>query len=380
MENQNQEMNGASVAVNEQQPALKRTLSEENSKKINALRIILMLLVMFGHNNYKVETVGADMIFNQSVFGKWVQLLISDGIARGAVPVFFITSAFLLFFKHNPYPVLLKKKSKSLLLPFLLWPVVNMLFYALLKLAGDLTGVGFLSGIGNYDFLQWSFKEWFGCFFGYVGDGVLYLSHFWFLRDLIVLTILSPVIEFIYEKAKFLFIVFIVYTEFIGFYPYIVMPESLFYFSLGMIFAKDDIDFFGLVKKLHWYEVIPVFLVLWFVFWKFQAPMPTATLMLMAFADAVMLLKFSEILIKNEKVYSVLAYLAKYSFFLYAVHIKILRSIIRTVWVRLLPMTNGFMCLAEYFGVTILMAACGIGLGIALKKICPKLFDLLNGR
>ena len=108
--------------------------------------------------------------------------------------------------------------------------------------------------------------------------------------------------------------------------------------------------------------------------------MPTATLMLMAFADAVMLLKFSEILIKNEKVYSVLAYLAKYSFFLYAVHIKILRSIIRTVWVRLLPMTNGFMCLFEYFGVTILMASCGIALGIALNKLCPKLFDILNGR
>ena len=93
-----------------------------------------------------------------------------------------------------------------------------------------------------------------------------------------------------------------------------------------------------------------------------------------------MLIKFSEILIMNDKVYSVLAYLAKFSFFLYAVHIKILRSIIRTVWVKVFPMTNGFMCLAEYFGVTILMAACGIGLGIALKKFCPKLFDLLNGR
>ena len=368
------------VSMPEQQIAVKRTISEENSKKINALRIVLMLLVMFGHNNYKVETIGADMVFNQSVFGKWVQLLISDGIARGAVPVFFITSAFLLFFKHNSYPVLLKKKSKSLLLPFMLWPIVNMAFYAVLKLLGDLSGIGFLSGIGNYDFLAWSPKEWFGCFFGYVGDGVLYLSHFWFLRDLIVLTILSPVLGFIYEKAKFLFIIFIVYVEFIGFYTYIVMPESFFYFSLGMIFAKDDVDFFGIVKKLHWYELLPVFLVLWFVFWKFQAPMPTATLMLMAFVSAVMLLKFSEILIMNDKFYAVLAYLAKYSFFLYAVHIKILRSIIRTVWVRLLPMTNGFMCLFEYFGVTILMASCGIALGIILNKLCPKLFDILNGR
>lgn len=379
MENQNQEMTVMNATVNAQ-PVVKRTISEENSKKINALRIVLMLLVLFGHNNYKADTVGADTIFNQSVFGKWVQCFISDGIARGAVPVFFITAAFLLFFKKTSYGVLLKKKSKSLLLPFLLWPVVNIIFYAVLKFAGDVSGIGLLSGIGNYDFLAWSPKEWFGCFFGYIGNGTLYLTHFWFLRDLIVLTILSPVLGFIYEKAKFLFIIFIIYVEFVGLFPYIVMPESLFYFSLGMIFAKDDIDFFGIAKKLHWYELIPVFLVLWLYYWKVQAPYPTAQLMLMAFVSAVMLIKFSEILIMNDKVYSVLAYLAKFSFFLYAVHIKILRSIIRTVWVKVFPMTNGFMCLAEYFGVTILMAACGIGLGIALKKFCPKLFDLLNGR
>ena len=78
---------------------LKKKLSDETSKKIAAIRIILMILVVFAHNNYnELALPGGGAVFNQSVFGKWVQLLISDGLARGAVPVFFTISAFLLYY------------------------------------------------------------------------------------------------------------------------------------------------------------------------------------------------------------------------------------------------------------------------------------------
>lgn len=359
---------------------LKKKLSDETSKKIAAIRIILMILVVFAHNNYnELSLPGGGAVFNQSVFGKWVQLLISDGLARGAVPVFFTISAFLLYYKKNSYSVVLKKKAKSIFLPFILWPVVNMLFFAAVKFIADVAHIGFLDGVGNYDFLTWTPKEWFSNFFGYGGDGILYLSHFWFLRDLIILTIISPVLSLLYDKAKVLYVAAIIYIEFVGIFTYFIMPESLFYFSVGMIWAKSDFDIFELAGKIKWYEIIPVFLGLWLILWKFQR-FPVTTVTLMAFADFLMLMKFSQILIKNEKVYNALVYFSTYSFFLYAVHIKILRAIIRTVWIKVLPMTNGFFCLAEYFGVTILMIASGIGLGILLKKICPPLFNILNGR
>lgn len=354
-------------------------LSEDSSKKITALRYILMSLVIFGHNNYTALTVGSDIVFNQSLFGKWVQLLISDGIARGAVPVFFAMSSFLLFFKNDTYIIMLKKKAKSLLLPFILWPLLNMLFFAIIKMIGDCTRIGFLSGVGNYDFLTWSTKDWFGNFFGYVNDGVLYLSQFWFMRDLIVLVILSPVLSFLYDKFKVVYISIIIFTEFIGVYTYFVLPESLFYFSVGMIWAKSNKDLFEIIKKIHFYEIIPVFLGLWFILWKLNFAM-ISTVTLMAFSCGIMLLKFSELLIKNEKIYNALAYLAKYSFFLYAVHIKILRSIIRTTWLKVFPMKNGFFCLFEYFGVTITIIVVGTVIGIILKKMCPKFFVLLSGR
>ncbi|MCR5494979.1 MAG: acyltransferase [Treponema sp.] len=358
---------------------VKPLLTAESSKKITALRYILMMLVVFGHNNYTIYSVGSDMVFNQSVFGKWVQLLISDGIARGAVPLFFAMSSFLLFFKNDAYVVMLKKKVHSLLLPFIIWPLLNMLFFALCKFLGDVVHVGFLAGVGNYDFLTWSFKDWIKCYFGYYGDGLLYLSQFWFMRDLIILVILSPVLSFIYEKAKYLTVIGLLYLEFAGVQVQFVTTESLFYFFAGMIWAKSGKDLFEMVKNVHWYQVILLFLGTWFIFWKFQFA-PVTTICLMALADAVMLAKFSEVLIKNEKVYNLLAYLAKYSFFLYAVHIKILRAIIRTTWLKLFPMKNGFFCLFEYFGVTFTIVIVGTLIGIFLKKFLPKFFALISGR
>lgn len=36
--------------------------------------------------------------------------------------------------------------------------------------------------------------------------------------------------------------------------------------------------------------------------------------------------------------------------------------------------------MAEYFGVSVLVVVIGTGFGILLKKICPPLFAVLNGR
>lgn len=357
----------------------KPLLTEESSKKINALRYVLMALVVFGHNNYTALTVSSDLVFNQSVFGKWVQLLISDGVSRGAVPLFFAMSAFLLFYKNDSYLVMLKKKAHSLLLPFVLWPLLNMLFFALCKFLGDVVHIGFLQGVGNYDFLTWNARDWFKNFFGYLDDGLLYLSHFWFMRDLIILVILSPVLNYLYDKLKYLFVFALLYIEFIGVKTYFVTTESLFYFCAGMVWAKSGKDLFELLKKVKWYEIIPVFLGLWLLVWKLNYSV-FSTVMLMALADSLMLAKFSEVLIKNERLYNWLAYLAKYSFFLYAVHIKILRAIIRTTWLKVFPMKNGFFCLFEYFGVTFTIIAVGTVLGILLKKFFPKFFGLISGR
>ena len=57
----------------------------------------------------------------------------------------------------------------------------------------------------------------------------------------------------------------------------------------------------------------------------------------------------------------------------------LLNEYLKKGWIQFLPMKNGFFCLFEYFGVTILTIAIGTAIGIVLKKICLPLFAILNG-
>ena len=65
------------------------TISTEDSKRIEALRFLLMIGVVFIHNNFTDESIakslaktGEAIVFNQSAIGRWIQLFISDGLAR----------------------------------------------------------------------------------------------------------------------------------------------------------------------------------------------------------------------------------------------------------------------------------------------------------
>ena len=89
-------------------------------------------------------------------------------------------------------------------------------------------------------------------------------------------------------------------------------------------------------------------------------------------------LKCSFYFAKNAKVYSVLKYLADFSFWLYAIHAPFISAVINKISQRIIPL-HGILCLVQFFLAAFLTIAIGLALGIALKKIFPKLFALLTG-
>ena len=116
-------------------------IPEEISKRITSLRFLLIALVVFIHNNFTLKSIaesiengGPDILFIQNAFGRWVQLFISEGIARCAVPLFFLFAAYLQGIKNDNYKTLLKKKSKSLFIPFIIWTAIYGFYFAGVKL------------------------------------------------------------------------------------------------------------------------------------------------------------------------------------------------------------------------------------------------------
>ena len=99
----------------------------------------------------------------------------------------------------------------------------------------------------------------------------------------------------------------------------------------------------------------------------------------MVLATCLVMLKCSALIERNEWAFAAAKYLAPVSFWLFAVHEPFLMGGVRSVWLKLLPMTTPARCLAEYFCVNILTVVLGTASGLLLRKICPPLFSVLNG-
>lgn len=367
------------------------TIPQENSKRITSLRFLLAILVVFIHNNFTVEQIqktiangGSQIVFSQSNWGAWIQRFISGGIACAAVPLFFLFAAYLQVKKNDPYVVMLKKKTRSLLVPYLLWISVGFLYWGLGKAIILKIAPSALNHPEKTVFTM-TLREWTASIIGFVDvnglneDGNPAFSiQFWFVRDLMILTLLSPLFVRLVKKIPAGFFVLTLLFLFDGYLKYDAhAPTALFYYIAGLYWGIYDIPLIEKIDRIHWGEIMLLFLLSFFAHYAFPSRFVTASCMTLL--SCTVLLKCSKSIAENETLFSVASYFSGFSFFLFAVHMPILNTLLQKVWLHFLPMKNGFFCLAEYFGVNLLTVALGTGIGITLKKICSPVFTVFNG-
>ena len=182
---------------------------------------------------------------------------VQEVICRSAVPVFFVISGYMFFcsikeFSPSVYKTKLQRRIRSLLIPYLIWNALALLEIWIKHLPVCASLFPRAQGL-NIDFLFciqafWSFPD---------GSCPIYYP-FWYIRDLMVMVVLSPVFYWILKKIKVLWLVVLLVLMFLS----INMPSglsfsSMFFFSLGAywsIFKKD-------VAPNRW--MLGAFAVLW---------------------------------------------------------------------------------------------------------------------
>ena len=369
---------------------LQNSISAETSRRITSLRFLLAVFVVFIHNNFTAKSVaeifqdtGVQTAFCQNAFGKWTQLFISNGIARCAVPLFFLFAAYLQFKKGDSYGMLLRKKVRSLVLPFFLWPVLNIALFVGMKLAVAHLVPRLLARPDVIPQFSWTAADWLHAFFGYedMENGRTfggYLGQMWFVRDLFILIVLSPLLRRAAHAFPVCTLFAVSFFYFCDVRPLMVAEQALFYYVLGFFWAEYDVPLFDLAERIKWRALIPLYLALWLTTWlAFGEYSPCYWFMVLA--ACLIMLKCAALIERNEKMFAIASFLAPVSFWLFAIHEPFLMGSVQSVWLKLLPMTTPARCLAEYFGVTILVIALGTASGLLLRKICSPLFSVLNG-
>lgn len=355
-------------------------IDRDTSRAITGVRFFLILLVVFIHNvPTEVNFAGGAVTLDVPPAVAFVRDFISGTLGRIAVPTFFFISAYLLFKKGEPYPLLLKKKARSLLVPYLLWNALITLAFFVCQKIPVLRQYFATLIISDLDA-----KGWLGLFIGFDNaDGNALLPpivyQFWFLRDLLLCIAVSPLIKKAVEKmplAAFFAVLIFLYMD----VPAAGMQGALFYFSLGCFAANRNLNYASL-EKIRTADSVLIFVLAAAAEYAFRfanADAPQVLHSVEIIAGGMLVLKISGIVCRNEKAYRILKYFAGFSFWLYATHDPFLITPIKKLWTRFLPI-NGFWLLAEYFGGVLLCVMISLAAGIALRRLAPKAFALLTG-
>lgn len=342
------------------------------SRTIDWLRFPMAVAVVILHH-------GTTLIQDATGPLRVLCILFQEGICRLAVPCFFFISGYLFFhqlqiwdwdiWKHK-----ISRRAKTLLLPYILWNIIAFLaFWGYAKLQGN--GTTLMQAFLNYGGIK--------IFWGVDGglplgvrsapiDGPL-----WFIRDLMIFTILTPLLFQFIRKTRFYGVCALI--VFFLFVPGII-PEGFIFFLTGaavQLSGKNVVQSLW-SKKVFLYVASGILLIAMLVLFDYEYWHRLVKNMFLfcgigaAFCGAAQLLD-------SHKV-SVSPFLAQSSFFIFATHeILILPQIAQPLIGSILPSGGSFWPCLEFFLTPALAVAICLGLFFILDKLLPRTTSLLTG-
>lgn len=172
------------------------------SKTIMFLRFPLIVAVVFIHTNLADVMINGRLLVNEGQFPihDLFRHIITNELARIAVPLFFFISGFLFFyhtdFSMKMYKQKLKKRVRTLLVPYLFWNTVVFLLFFLTQIFFSSMTSGRNKLIVDYGWL-----DWMNLFWNY-REGMPVCYQFWFIRDLIFVVLFVPVLYYFIKYCK----------------------------------------------------------------------------------------------------------------------------------------------------------------------------------
>lgn len=211
------------------------TVDQNLSSRINLMRILLISGIVFVHVPHDPDTSPFLGLYG---FFDWLRVFLGDALFRIGVPCLSAISGYLLFrrgMSEFDYPATIRSKSKTVLLPFLLWN--GALFLAIMLLQHFDLSVGYFPDI-------WNATPREIVSHGMAIETLPVNVPLYFLRDLFACILLSPILAFLMRRfALPSLAVLLLITAVPDVTIFIVQKKSiLFSFSLGIALALHRVD------------------------------------------------------------------------------------------------------------------------------------------
>lgn len=347
------------------------TNEELQSKTISFLRFPLIVGVVLIHSQFKEVVFNGVNLMKDGSFPVYtnVSYLFSVILPQITVPLFYFMSGFLFFYKV------------IFLVPYLLW---NLLVIALYFLSQTLL-LGLTSGnqklIINYTFFDWLWAFWNTGRINHIADAAGYPICFqlWFIRDLMVVMLFSPLVYFLLKKlgiyavmALGILWVFNLWFTIVGF-----SITAFFFFSSGAYFSIHGKNFVGIMKPFLLPSAL-CFTVLASIQLGFREEVWCSYIYYInVIVGIVLAITLSAYFIEKGK-WRVNSFLSDSSFFIYAYHAMVLALVLKSLFKVFRPHTDAAV-LIIYLVCPTMVIGIGLVLYYFLRKYWPKTTALITG-
>ena len=361
-------------------------INPDFSKRITSLRFILAVLVVFIHCKIKdtINYTDGSLPLKIPFYANLIQTIITNLFGGIAVPLFFIFSSYLFFAKPKSVKENIKSKFKTIVIPFIFWTVFTIFIYFIAQSFSF--SRPYFSQSRNI-IKNWQFMDYLKAFFAREDDDAWYpfVYQFWYLRNLLIFMIISPVIKFFASRFSLSYFCTVLSIAILGrtglFFDPLSISSSLFYYSLGFYAVKHIQKVLDFLDSIRWRDFAFSY-ILFATLSLFLTYTENKTAGMVAFACQIftilLFIKLAGLFSKNENTFKKLSYLSTFSFWIYATHAPFVTSTINKLLPRIIPMKGPFILLV-FLSAGILTISILLPVGILLKKLLPGFFAFVTG-
>ena len=343
-------------------------LFQRLSISIENLRFPLILLIIMLHcYTSTVFQIPGHIYYFRVVypFALWM--------GETGVPAYFFISGLLFFYSKKTYNQKIRDRIHTLLVPYFFFNAVILIGYLIMMLLGKpvmILGKD-LSDYSIVDYIRvfWDRGDWAG------GNGAPILCPFWYIRNLMILVILSPIIYYIIRYTKLLLPIISGFL-WINAFDSAYLLESITMFSMGAYFpicGKNPIIFFEQYKVMF----LSMFSCLFFAdiaHTIIHVPYFQQIHRLSLVSNVFFLLWIGERL-SNHHLYSV--NLSKSAFFVFCIHYPLVLPP-KTFFSRASSMPD-IILIGLYVVGVVTVTVSSVFIYMILRKFVPKFLLLITG-
>ncbi len=359
---------------------MKEAVNRRTFEVIDTMRFPLIFLVIVAHM-VSFEHKPVTLSFDGWEIYTLVSEMLSHNLAKISVRFYFFVSGYfffrnLLVLNKVTYSLELKKKAKTILLPYLFWNAAIIIATLSINALANLLNI---SGLHSQDVtLQEVLKpqSLYNIFWGTPANFPL-----WYMRDLICMMLLTPVL-YGYLKATKIYgvlILLVLYLSVVESGVPGLSTTAFFFFSAGgyfVLFKKDILGFCHTYRKISMLFALLMLVVATSLNGTPWHEYAVRIFILFGIISAINLFSY---LLRYERLKQLLLSLSASTFFIYVVHEIYIINWLKGALARSPFAENPWGMLLGYVVVPCICILICLGLYCSFRRISPNLLSFATG-